>query len=79
MSKMSPKPGSLSIVIRSYKSALTNWAHQNHFPDFQWQTRFYDHIIRDESDYKRIEKYIINNPARWQDEKNQPDSPQSNI
>ena len=30
-----------------------------------WQTTFYDHIIRDETDYLRIWEYIEENPAKW--------------
>ena len=30
-----------------------------------WQERFHDHIIRNESEYYRIEDYIINNPKKW--------------
>jgi len=29
-----------------------------------WQSRFYDHIIRDEAEYQRIWKYIDENPTR---------------
>ncbi len=30
-----------------------------------WQRSFYDHIIRNEAEYKRINEYIDNNPAKW--------------
>ena len=30
-----------------------------------WQRSYYDHIIRDESDYLRIWQYIDTNPAKW--------------
>ena len=30
-----------------------------------WQTRFHDHIIRDDDELNRIRKYIINNPSNW--------------
>ena len=33
-----------------------------------WQTSFYDHIIRDESDYLRIWNYIDTNPDKWQED-----------
>ena len=33
-----------------------------------WQTRFYDHIIRDEKDYLARWKYIDENPLKWQDD-----------
>lgn len=34
-------------------------------PDFGWQTRFHDHIIRDKNAYDNITRYIINNPNNW--------------
>lgn len=68
MTKISPKTGSVSTIIRSYKSAVTKYAHRLGF-EFEWQTRFYDHIIRDGKSYQNISDYIINNPARWQDDK----------
>ena len=30
-----------------------------------WQKGYYDHIIRDESEYLRICEYIETNPAKW--------------
>ncbi len=38
-------------------------------PDWGWQPRFYDHIIRDEKSYGRISNYIINNPLKWNKDK----------
>ncbi len=34
-----------------------------------WQTDYYDHIIRDEQSYWTIKNYIKNNPARWNEDK----------
>jgi putative transposase len=72
MSTISPKRGSLEAVIRSYKSAVTNWCHTNRFEDFQWQPRFHDHIIRNEGDLARIRSYIRNNPAKWEADRDNP-------
>ena len=33
-----------------------------------WQKGFYDHIVRNDSDYYRIWKYIDNNPAKWRED-----------
>jgi putative transposase len=30
-----------------------------------WQRSYYEHIIRNDSDYKRIQYYIENNPVNW--------------
>lgn len=34
-----------------------------------WQRNYWEHIIRDEQSYQRISDYIINNPAKWSDDK----------
>ncbi|MDZ7716970.1 MAG: transposase [Balneolaceae bacterium] len=66
MSSISPKAGSLSAIIRSYKSAITKWCNANGHEYFAWQSRFYDHIIRNEESLDRIRDYIFDNPLRWQ-------------
>lgn len=32
---------------------------------FLWQRNYYEHIIRNEAELNRIQKYIISNPAKW--------------
>lgn len=34
-----------------------------------WQRNYYENIIRSEKDYQRITNYIINNPAKWDEDK----------
>jgi REP element-mobilizing transposase RayT len=34
-----------------------------------WQRNYYEHIIRDEKSYNNISNYIINNPAKWAEDK----------
>ena len=68
MAAISPKSGSVSRVIGSYKSAVTKHAHRLGC-EFEWQTRFYDHIIRNENDYFRISNYIKNNSHNWDNDK----------
>ncbi len=54
----------LSSIIGSYKSAVTKHAHRLGF-EFEWQSRFHDHIIRNEEEYQRIANYIRVNPTKW--------------
>jgi putative transposase len=68
MATISPKPHSVSAIIRSYKSAVTKHAHRLGF-EFEWQSRFHDHIIRDQQSFERIQDYIINNPVKWDADK----------
>lgn len=72
MSDISPKAGSLGNIMRSHKSAVTRWCHQNGFDNFRWQPRFYDRIIRADGSLDRIRQYIINNPANWINDQEKP-------
>ncbi|BAZ65701.1 hypothetical protein NIES4106_04460 [Fischerella sp. NIES-4106] len=72
MSDISPKPGSLGAIARSYKSAVTRWCRENDHDHFAWQSRFYDHIIRADGSLDRIREYMINNPIKWDEDKNNP-------
>ena len=65
MSKISPKPNSLSSIIGSLKSVITKRIHQIGLINFKWQLGFYDHIIRNEISLNKIRKYIQDNPAKW--------------
>ncbi len=68
MSKISPKPGSISTIIRSYKSVVTK--HSKQFDsNFAWQSRFHDHIIRNRYSFYVIQKYIFNNPKNWENDR----------
>lgn len=68
MAKISPKSGTISTILRSYKSVVTKNAHYIH-ADFEWQERFHDHIIRDSESFERIQNYIERNVANWKDDK----------
>jgi REP element-mobilizing transposase RayT len=58
----------LSSIVGGYKSAVTKHAHRLNF-DFAWQSRFHEHIIRDEKSFQTISHYIINNPSNWPTDK----------
>ena len=59
---------SISSIVSSYKSAVTKHAHRLGF-NFKWQSRFYDHVIRNEASSLKIEQYILDNPMRWGDDR----------
>jgi len=37
-----------------------------------WQSRFYDHIVRDEKSLNNIREYIMNNPLNWETDNENP-------
>jgi len=65
MAQQSPKCGTLAVVIRGIKSAVTKYANENGI-SFAWQTRFHDRIIRDCDEMNGIAGYIENNVAQWE-------------
>jgi putative transposase len=68
------KPKSISSFVAGFKSAATARIKRylNKPDSVIWQTRFYDHIIRNDDEYDRIRQYILNNPYCW-NEGNEPD------
>jgi putative transposase len=62
-------PGSLSAIIGQYKSSVSRWCIKNNRAIFAWQSRFHDHVIRNQEEFDRIENYILNNVANWNSDK----------
>ena len=60
----------LGQIIGAYKAGVTRLARAQTLLDADrlWQGRYHDHIIRSESDLRRIREYVINNPARWRED-----------
>ncbi|MBN2744999.1 MAG: hypothetical protein JXR39_13995 [Marinilabiliaceae bacterium] len=54
----------LSRVMRWYKGRVS-FECKKIAPHFAWQSRFHDHIIRNDDSFERITRYIINNPKNW--------------
>ena len=59
-----PTNTSISQTVQSIKSMTTKKIGYS-----IWQKSFYDHIIRNETDYQRICSYINENPAKWTEDK----------
>lgn len=51
-------------MVRGFKVGVTTEARRRGIP-FDWQTRFHDHIIRNQREYDTITDYVVNNPALW--------------
>lgn len=54
--------GSLSQIIKWLKQITTKQLHEAWLPSFKRQKSFYDHVVRNEADLKRIQEYIELNP-----------------
>ncbi len=64
-----PIAGSVSVIVNQYKGAVKKWCTANGYTNFEWQSRFYDHIIRNDESFERIQNYIITNPINWEKDK----------
>jgi putative transposase len=65
---------SLSEIIRAFKgfSARAIAELDPSLRSAVWQRGFYDHIIRNSDDLTNVRRYIYQNPARWEfDRENQ--------
>ena len=59
-----PQKDNLASIIRGFKSSVVRAVRKLN-PDFAWQTRFHDRIVRDNDALERIRNYIQENPAKW--------------
>ena len=67
---------SLSRIIRWYKGRCTFEIKKIDNPGyFEWQGRFYDHIVRNKKDLKKIREYIQTNPQKWASDQLNPKNP----
>lgn len=68
------RPGQgLGQIVGAFKSLTTNryiagvrelgW---EPFPGRLWQDNYFEHIIRNEAEGRRIRQYIVDNPFRWE-------------
>ena len=72
-------PHTLGRIVQAFKSITTHqyikgvrcsaW---RPFPGKLWQRNYWEHIIRDESEWATIREYIGNNPARWAEDQLNP-------
>lgn len=62
-----PMTGELNLgkIIRWFKGRSTFEIRKAKHLPFSWQRSYYDRIIRDSEEHKRIQEYIVNNPMKW--------------
>jgi putative transposase len=72
---------SLPDVVHRFKTLTTKqyidgvkqygW---RHFAGRLWRRNYFEHVIRDDSSLNRIRQYILDNPARWEFDRENPDA-----
>jgi putative transposase len=65
--KFGPQSKNLSSIFRGFKSSITIESHKIN-PNFSWQSRFHDRIIRDKEEWYAKTNYIKNNPKNWRED-----------
>ena len=59
----------IPAIIRGFKSSVKRFANLNNI-EFEWQSRYYDRIIRDEEEMQRTRIYINKNIENWREDEN---------
>jgi putative transposase len=73
LGRASPVP-TLGDVIRTFKSISAIQVNRVLIRTGQplWQRNYYEHIIRNETNLKRIREYISSNPQNWMSDQENP-------
>lgn len=69
-----PQRHSIGAIVGSFKSAVTkNINASRGTPGAPvWQRNYYEHVVRDEGSLNRIRQYILDNPAQWAMDRDNP-------
>ena len=70
-------PASLPVIVRSFKSAVAKRLNESlGIRGHQlWQRNYYEHIVRKGGDLDKIRRYILENPAKWEEDEENPNRP----
>ena len=68
--------GTVGSMIAGFKSTVTKRINEiRQSPGVSvWQRNYYEHVIRNDADHKRIAEYIKNNPSQWAEDTLHPDA-----
>jgi hypothetical protein len=59
-------PGSVSVIVRSFKGDVTKRARlELSWGGEVWQRNYFDRVIRDGREFENASRYIAENPLRW--------------
>ncbi|MFQ6027420.1 MAG: transposase [Dehalococcoidia bacterium] len=69
----------LHRVVQWFKTMTTNeYAREvrrsgwTPFPGRLWQRGYYEHVVRTESELNQVRQYILDNPAKWLEDEDNP-------
>jgi REP element-mobilizing transposase RayT len=66
--------GSIGSIIAGFKAATTKQINQliSNPGCSVWQKNYYERVIRNEDELSRAREYIVNNPLKWEMDKENP-------
>ncbi len=64
----------LGKIVRHFKANATRIIRKGGNVDFAWQRNYHDRIIRNECELNKAREYIVNNPLKWELDRENPDS-----
>jgi putative transposase len=64
----------LGAILRGFKAATTKHFRERrqHLQAAIWQRNYYEHVVRNDEELTRIREYIVNNPAQWELDRENP-------
>ncbi len=62
----------IGSIVRGFKIGVTKWMRQHTDVYNVWQRNYWEHIVRDEQELHRMRRYIIDNPAKWATDRENP-------
>ena len=67
-------PGSVGALVQTFKSTATRKINRlRRTPGAPvWQRDYYERILRDDRALRAVRRYIEQNPARWEEDRNNP-------
>ncbi len=69
-----PVNRSVPTIMRTFKAAVTRRINgeTDAFISNLWQRNYHEHVIRDDDEFNKICEYIIANPKRWAEDRENP-------
>ena len=66
--------GSIGSIVAGFKSTTTKQINimRSNSGCPVWQRNYYERVIRDEGELSRAREYIVNNPLKWESDRENP-------
>ncbi len=76
-----PLPKSIPTIIRSFKAAASKRSRESGLitTGSIWQKGYFERVLRNTREYVEVTNYILQNPARWSDDEENPARKSTNL